>query len=60
VKLVNAMRLNGYPNLNITELWYASACPRFYTLMKMGTFGHIPEFKVFTVCPIRNKITDLP
>ena len=54
VKLVNAMRLNGYPNLNITELWYASACPRFYTLMKMGTFGHIPEFKVFTECPIRN------
>ena len=55
MKLVNAMQLNGYPNLNKTELWYASACPRFYTLMKMGTFGHIPEFKVFTECPIRNQ-----
>ena len=27
-----------------------SACPRFYTLMKMGTFGHIPELKICTQC----------
>ena len=30
-----------------------SACPRFYTLMKMGTFGHIPELKICTQCSNR-------